>query len=351
MKQTSGPLVLVVGGLTVVLASLLPSWAEPAEVAKPTVDLAVFGRVAQVGWVVKDLDSVVGYWEMLGLKNIHRGGVVELKDVIYRGRKTPLSLKLAVGQIGDVKVEWIQPVKGKSIFDEFLSKHGDGIYSLGFAVSSPEKLHEELRYFKSKGVTLVQQGTGQAATGQSHYAFLDLGPQGAGLALEISYNPDVLPAGAKSENEYPLNQLTHFAMVARDLNKMGSFYERLGFGGVEPIGPITLKQPTYRDQPGKYDFKLGWWHWQRTSIELIEPTAGPSIYDEHLKEHGEGLQHIGFTVSDMDAALERMKGKGVAVAQGGGWDAPAGIGRFAYFDTEEHGGITLEFVWSKPRNP
>jgi len=203
-------------------------------------------------------------------------------------------------------------------------------------------LHEELRYFKSKGVTLVQQGTGQAATGQSHYAFLDLGPQGAGLALEISYNPDVLPAGAKSENEYPLNQLTHFAMVARDLNKMGSFYERLGFGGVEPIGPITLTQPTYRDQPGKYDFKLGWWHWQRTSIELIEPTAGPSIYDEHLKEHGEGLQHIGFTVSDMDAALERMKDKGVAVAQGGGWDAPAGIGRFAYFDTEEHGGVTLE---------
>jgi len=105
MKHTGGLLMLGVGGLIVVLASLLPSLAAPAEIAQPTVDLSIYGRVVQLGWVVKDLDAVVGYWEMLGLKDVHRAGVLEFQDITYRGKKTPLSFKMAIGRIGDVEIE------------------------------------------------------------------------------------------------------------------------------------------------------------------------------------------------------------------------------------------------------
>ena len=114
---------------------------------------------------------------------------------------------------------------------------------------------------------------------------------------------------------------------------------------------VDVVQPTFRGQPGKYDMILGWWNWQSMGAEWIAPLVGPSVYDEYLEKHGEGLQHIAFVVSDMDAALAMMKDKGVAVAQGGGLDVPAAQGRFAYFDTDAHGGVTLEFVWGKRRNP
>ena len=349
MKHTGGLLMLGVGGLIVVLASLLPSLAAPAEIAQPTVDLSIYGRVVQLGWVVKDLDAVVGYWEMLGLKDVHRAGVLEFQDITYRGKKTPLSFKMAIGRIGDVEIEWVQPVKGKSIFDEFLQKHGEGIHHLAFAMPTPEKLHEQLKYFKSKGASPVQQGTWQGTKGQGHFAFVDLGPQGAGLTLELFCNPDLPPAGATSENEYPLNQIAHYAMVVRDLKKVGTFYERLGFGGTE-LMHVDLVQPNFRGRPGKFDMTLGWWHWQTLPIEWIQPLVGPSVYDEYVKEHGEGVQHLGFIVKDMDAAIEVLKVKGAPVAQSGGWDAPSGQGRFTYFDTDAHGGVTLEFVWNKPRN-
>lgn len=31
-----------------------------------------------------------------------------------------------------------------------------------------------------------------------------------------------------------------------------------------------------------------------TQVELIEPTMGQNLYDDHLDEHGEGLQHITY---------------------------------------------------------
>jgi catechol 2,3-dioxygenase-like lactoylglutathione lyase family enzyme len=275
---------------------------------------------------------------------------MEFKEITYRGKKRPLSFKMAIGRIGDVEVEWVQPVKGKSIFDEFLRRHGDGIHHLAFAVPTPEKLDEQLQYFKSKGVTPVQQGTWQGTKGQGHFAFLDLGAQGGGLTLELLCNPDLLPAGSTSENEYPLNKLLQYGPTVWDLRKVNAYYEQLGFGRMQ-FAHVDVVQPTFRGQPGKYDMILGWWNWQSLSGEWIAPLVGPSVYDEYLEKHGEGVHHIAFVVSDMDAALAMMKDKGVAVAQGGGIDVPAAQGGFAYFDTDAHGGVTLEFVWGKPRNP
>ena len=67
MKNTRRWIGRVGCGLAIILACSI--WSFPADVAKPTVDLSIYGRVVQVGWVVKDLDRVVDYWEKLGLKN------------------------------------------------------------------------------------------------------------------------------------------------------------------------------------------------------------------------------------------------------------------------------------------
>ena len=62
------------------------SRARGADIAKPTVDLSIYGHVSSVIWVAKDLDPVLNYWEKLGLKNIERTKVTEFTGLIYRGQ-------------------------------------------------------------------------------------------------------------------------------------------------------------------------------------------------------------------------------------------------------------------------
>jgi hypothetical protein len=45
----------------------------------------------------------------------------------------------------------------------------------------------------------------------------------------------------------------------------------------------------------------------------------------------------------MDAAIKRFESKGVHVSESGGSQ-----GRWAYFDTDVCGGVTIELIWSKP---
>jgi methylmalonyl-CoA/ethylmalonyl-CoA epimerase len=336
--------------LSFVFAATVPLFAAPEEVSKPTVDLSIYGHVVHVGWVVKDLDRVVDYWEKLGLKNIHRAGIQELPDVTYRGKKTPLSLKMAFGNIGGVGIEWIQPVKGRSVYDEFLRKHGDGVHHLAFAVSSPQQLDEQTQYFQKKGVEIVQSGSWQGTKGQGRFAYLDTAAKGGGLTMELVYDPDAPPRGsaAKSENEYPFNKIVQYALVVRDVKKVSAFYDSLGFGGM-PIDHNISVNRKYRGQPGKFEMYLGWWRWGDVTFEWIQPLIGPSVYHEYLKAHGEGFHHLAFNVTDMDQAVELLKSRGAEESQSGGWDNPGSKGRFSYLDTEPYGGVTIELLWNQPR--
>lgn len=350
MKQHRGSIVLASCALALILAWVVQAFPAPAEVAKPTLDLAIYGHVVQVGWVVKDLDRVVDYWEKLGLKNVHRAGVREFPDVTSHGKKNPLSLKMAFADIGGVQIEWIQPVKGKSVYDEFLRKHGDGVHHLAYAVASHEQLEEQIKDFKAKGVNVVQQGSWEGTKGKGRFAYVETGPKGGGLTIELMYNPDAPPKGApaQAQNEYPFNKITQYAVVVRDVKKVGAFYERLGFGGM-PVDHNISVDRNYRGQPGKFEMYLGWGRFGDVTFEWIQSLVGPSVYDEALKAHGEGFHHLAFEVTDMDQAVALLKAKGAPVSQSGGWDSPGSKGRFAYLDTEPYGGVTIELLWNQPQ--
>ena len=334
---------------TMVLAVSTCSAATGAEAAKPTLDLSIYGHVVQVGWVVKDVDSAVNYWEKIGLKNIRRAGVMEFPDVTYNGKKTPISMKMAFADIGGVQIEWIQPVKGKSVYDDFLQKHGDGVHHLAFAVSSPEQMEEQIAYFKSKGVGVVQRGSWEGTKGKGLFAYLDTAEKGGGITFELAYNPDAPPAGTvtKSENEFPFNKIVQYAIVTPNLKKVDAFYESLGFGGM-PVDHNVSVNRKYRGKPGKFEMNLGWWRWGDVTFEWIEPLVGPSVYHESLKDRGEGFHHLAFNVKDMDQAVGLLTGKGASESQSGGWDTPTSKGRFAYMDTDRYGGVTIELLWNQP---
>jgi 4-hydroxyphenylpyruvate dioxygenase-like putative hemolysin len=248
-----------------------------------------------------------------------------------------------------VLLEWIQPVTGTNLYTEFLERHGDGILALGFAVKSDQELEQQVQYFQSKGVEAVQRTQWTGPKGTGHGVYLDTPAKGGGLTLVLYYDP-AGPAPAEAgtlENDDPFTKIAHYAFVVRDVRKVGNYWQSLGFGGLAVDHNVSVNR-VYRGQPGKFEMDLGWGRFGDTPFEWVQSTLGPNIYEEYLREHGEGFHHLGVTVQDMDAALKMLEAKGAPPTMTGGWDTPKSKGRFAYMDTDSHGGVTLELIWNQP---
>ncbi len=340
------PLIFI---LALLLATAYASLLRAAEIAKPTVDLSIYGHVSLIVWIAKDLDPVLNYWEKLGLKDIERTNVTEFTGLIYQGNPAPTTARSGFGHLGSVMIEWVQPVTGNNLYTEFLKRHGDGVLALGYAVKSDQELERQIQYFRSKGVEVAQRTQWTNAKGTGHGAYLDTAAKGGGVDIAVYHEPDGAPDAAGTPvNDAPFAQPSHYAFVVRNVRKVGDYWQGLGFGGMPVDHNISVNR-YYRGQPGKFEMDLGWQRFGDAPFEWIQSTQGPNVYEEYLKAHGEGLHHLGVTVADMDAATKIMEGKGASPSQWGGWDTPQSKGRFAYLDTDPHGGVTLELIWDQPR--
>ena len=85
-----------------------------------------------------------------------------------------------------------------------------------------------------------------------------------------------------------------------------------------------------------------------THVELLEPLGGKGPIADFLSKRGEGVHHVCFAVDDIDAALARMRGAGIAVIG----QAPrpgAGGCRVAFLHPRGTGGVLIELS-EKPRS-
>ena len=331
------------------LAAAWVSLTPGADIAKPVVDLSIYGHVSSMIWIAKDLDPVLNYWQKLGLKNIERTNITEFKGLIYRGNPAPTTARSAFGHVGNVFIEWIQPVTGTNLYTEFLKRHGDGILALGYAVKSDDELEKQIQYFHSKGVEVAQRTEWKNAQGTGHGAYLDTAAKGGGIDLALYHDPGSAgPAASEIEvNDAPLTKFVHYAFVVRDDRKVCEYWQGLGFGGTQIDHNISVDR-MYRGQPGKFEMDLGFQRYGGVTFEWVQSTQGPNIYEEYLKHHGEGFHHVGIDVEDMEAAVEALAAKGAPRSMWGGWESPKSKGRFAYLDTDAHGGVTLELLWNQP---
>jgi methylmalonyl-CoA epimerase len=78
-------------------------------------------------------------------------------------------------------------------------------------------------------------------------------------------------------------------------------------------------------------------------IELLEPARADSAIARHLDKRGEGLHHVTFAVSDLDAVLMRLLSSGVTVV-GEGARSGAGGHRVVFLHPKSTGGVLVELV-------
>jgi catechol 2,3-dioxygenase-like lactoylglutathione lyase family enzyme len=254
-----------------------------------------------------------------------------------------------VARFDNGTIEWIQPLNEDTAYADFLARHGEGVQHVAYSVPTDARLTEELARYKALGVGVLQSGTWTSSAGTGRFADLETASEGGGMTLALEYDPGVASASAPAvANDDPFTRLAQYAFVVRDVHAVSAFYERIGLGALPIERNVSLNR-VYRGSPGAFEMLLGWGRKGDVVFEWIQSMIGPNVYDEYLQQHGEGLHHLGFNVVDMDAAIARLHTRGLGVTMRGGWNVNGYEGRFAYLDAEQHGGVTIELLWNKPR--
>ncbi|HSS98418.1 MAG TPA: VOC family protein [Terriglobales bacterium] len=306
----------------------------------------IYHHVARVIWVVRKIDPVVDYWQRLGVRNVHRDGVVKFPNLKYRGNADVAKAKQVTARVGDLEIQWIQPTHGGKFWQDALRRQGDGIRAVAYNTRSSEEFDGQLKYFASKGVAVVVEDSWQGQAGRGRIAYLDTATQGGGNTLALIDDPNAHANQPQSvENEYPVAKFTHFAWVVNDVHKVDAYYTSLGFQPFKPIDHNISLDRVYRGQPGNFEMWLGWNRTGDAPQEWVQQITGEDIYVEYGKKHGEGFHHLGVNVNDMDEAIKIMTARGAPASQQGAWKSSKGKGRAVYVDTEPHGGVTLELIY------
>ena len=137
------------------------------------------------------------------------------------------------------------------------------------------------------------------------------------------------------------------AVLVEDLDRaVETYWKLLGIG---PWRLYTYRKPfvptmSYRGRPGDYGMRVGLATAGPLIVELIQPLAGESIYAEFVSKHGFGLHHVGIVVTDLRAVVAEAEAAGWSVVMSGAGYGLDGDGAYAYLDTEESLGITIEDI-------
>lgn len=143
-----------------------------------------------------------------------------------------------------------------------------------------------------------------------------------------------------------LGSINHVAMVVRDWRAAAENYGALmGLKRwkVVEIGPEMMTECTYYGQPEPCTWISAFAKTGDTLIELCQPVAGKSVFADFLREHGEGMQHVGnLSHPRPEELVSAWAAQGV---QAGNYCNIAGVVKLHYLDTRAYlGGMFLEVV-------
>jgi hypothetical protein len=294
---------------------------------------AFYKEMSGAVWVVKDLSKPLAGWRSVGLEQVSDHGRIVLDAASQRGAR------FASGRLGRFAVELLQPDPGDAVFDRFLQRHGDGVFSVVHTVPDQQALDGEIARFGKLGVGVLKTMQVDGA----RYTFFDTEAQGKyvlGLVLRPQAEAVMAPV-----------EVTHLGLVIRDAAPVSAYWHRLGFPEMPVVDAGPREDGRYHGKPLWFSFKVGWHNYTHPTFEWIIPTADPrNCYSDFLKLHGEGVQHIGMPVDDLALAVGRYTLLDYAPVQLGAWGdvGKPNSGRYAYMDTEALGGINVELIQAIP---
>lgn len=312
-------------------------------------------KLNQVGLVVKDVRKVAeNYWNILGIGpwNIM---TMRSPDIYgkYGGKPAYFGLKVGLVQVGPLELELMEPLEGPSCMSDFLADYGEGVQHLQYTVGSADELGKHIDILVKNGFPLIMDGY---VADNGRWAFVDTTSHLKVIWEAVKY-PDNFtaptvrfPADPKavSPARIKVKAINRISLSVKNIEKVTkSFEEILGIGSWEifDIAPPKLHGYVYQGKPGDFSVRAALTKSGKTELELIQPLSGDSVHTEQISKHGEGVNHLSFTVDNMQKTIEVMEGEGFPVLQSG---HALYEGYFSYFDTLATMKVILE-AWELPK--
>src|ERR1700754_1557624 len=105
---------------------------------------ALFGKVCQNGYVVRDIASAMKFWtEVLRVGPFFYIPFVKVDWFRYRGAESAVEMSTALANSGDLQIELIQQRNdAPSMYLDFLREHGEGLQHMSYWSTDYQALYD-----------------------------------------------------------------------------------------------------------------------------------------------------------------------------------------------------------------
>jgi catechol 2,3-dioxygenase-like lactoylglutathione lyase family enzyme len=147
----------------------------------------------QIAWVTRDLDAteraltrLMGAKKWVRMPDVHFGP----DTCTHRGQPADYVADVSLSYAGDTQLELIAPVRGESIYTEFLEAAGPGLHHVAIEAADPDTFETMLRDAERDGAPVVSQGV---MPGGMRFAYVSAAQAGIPY-LEIAHVPSEIRA-------------------------------------------------------------------------------------------------------------------------------------------------------------
>ena len=140
-------------------------------------DKSPFAELHHIGIIVRDVKKTAADLEAVGIGPFEVAPMANLSERELHGKPVQGSADVWFAQLGQTRLELVQPVAGESLQKETLEKRGEGVEHLGFFV---DDLWGEVDKLVARGWQVIQSARGPQGGG---FAFLRAGEEGMILEL------------------------------------------------------------------------------------------------------------------------------------------------------------------------
>jgi len=132
-------------------------------------------------------------------------------------------------------------------------------------------------------------------------------------------------------------KLKQIGLVVKDMDRAVQRFSVLGFGPFNSkILPPGAKE-WVKGKPTRVDVKVKATMVGNVELELCQPVSGDSPHQDYLDSKGEGIQHVLFTVENLQKEIDRLTRLGCTVLLRASFGDEEGSGGLAYVDLDASG--------------
>ena len=144
----------------------------------------------------------------------------------------------------------------------------------------------------------------------------------------------------------PFSHVDQIGIIVRDVDKAAEYYESLGIGPFHAqTGTVLMERRVWGKLVTDIKNKVLLAQIGPIEIELVQPVEGISLQMDFLETKGEGINHLGFLVDDLDKEVAKLSEQGIEPVMTVKFQGGGGV---AYMDTDEVGGVLLELIQYPP---